>query len=203
MDEEPTLRERKKQQTRELIHRAARELVAERGLEETSVAEICAAAQISNRTFFNYYSSKAAAALGLFDLRISPEQRRRFLAADGPLVDDLCSLVTESFLAAGAARARRGGPGKSGVVELVRRRPELVPELIHGFIESRRQFVRLAAERADARQAGLAGTLVLSAVVYTVQSDPEFDETRFAQRVRQNLADMAVLAVGTLPGDDG
>ncbi|MGY1625055.1 TetR/AcrR family transcriptional regulator [Geodermatophilus sp. SYSU D00965] len=61
---EPGLRERKKVATRRALHRAALELVAERGLDAVSVDDIAARAEVSPRTFFNYFSTKDDAVIG-------------------------------------------------------------------------------------------------------------------------------------------
>jgi AcrR family transcriptional regulator len=52
------LRERKKQQTRELIAETARRLFTERGFEHVSVAEIARVADVSEKTVFNYFPTK-------------------------------------------------------------------------------------------------------------------------------------------------
>jgi AcrR family transcriptional regulator len=58
MSQELGLRERKKQQTRQLIASTARRLFAERGFEAVPVAEIARAAQVSEATVFNYFPTK-------------------------------------------------------------------------------------------------------------------------------------------------
>jgi AcrR family transcriptional regulator len=58
MSEEPGLRERKKQRTRELLANTARRLFAERGFESVTVAQIARAAEVSEATVFNYFPAK-------------------------------------------------------------------------------------------------------------------------------------------------
>src|SRR5256885_1147003 len=52
------LRERKKRQTREAIARAAMELFEAHGFDEVTVAEVARAADVSEKTVFNYFPTK-------------------------------------------------------------------------------------------------------------------------------------------------
>ena len=52
------LRERKRRQTRQALIGAAMRLFGEKGYDETTVAQIAAAAGVSTKTFFNYFASK-------------------------------------------------------------------------------------------------------------------------------------------------
>lgn len=69
------LRERKKRETRAALHRAALDLVEEKGFAAVTTDQIAAAAGVSPRTFFNYYPSKDAAVLGT-----KPEDLERVVA---------------------------------------------------------------------------------------------------------------------------
>ncbi|MGH2916258.1 MAG: TetR family transcriptional regulator [Solirubrobacteraceae bacterium] len=59
-----SLRERKKRATRESLCRAAVALVADRGLGAVTVEDIAARADMSPRTFFNYFPTKEDAVSG-------------------------------------------------------------------------------------------------------------------------------------------
>ncbi|NKQ28047.1 TetR/AcrR family transcriptional regulator [Streptomyces galbus] len=71
-----TLRERKKQRTREALLRAALELFTTRGYERTTVDDIAEAVGVSQRTFFRYFAGKEEAAFAVQDL-----VEERFVAA--------------------------------------------------------------------------------------------------------------------------
>lgn len=65
------LRERKRLRTSEAIHLAAIELVLDRGLESTTIDLISDRADVSTRTFFNYFSSKEDALLGVDEVAVA------------------------------------------------------------------------------------------------------------------------------------
>lgn len=159
-----TLRERKKRQTRIAIHHAALDLVAKNGLSGVTVEAICVEADVATRTFFNYFPSKAAAALGLPTLRIRDDQRARFLADPDPdLVGGLSEIVISAFDGDGAMAL-----GHDLAKGLVPEHPELLPAILQWMSDFRQEIVELASERTSLRQARLTATLVLGAMMEAI-----------------------------------
>ncbi len=183
--EEIGLRERKKQQTRAAIHEAAFRLVDEQGLESTTIDQICQEADVSGRTFFNYYTSKAAAALDLRGTPLDPAVREAFHSASGGLVSAMCEAVASTV---------ELGPSHLKVKALILRHPELMTTVSQMMIEVRGQFVGLAEERASSReQAELAVSLVMAALGRVMHHDngPGVD---LSQQLRETVD--LLIAVG-------
>ncbi|TDC86718.1 TetR family transcriptional regulator [Actinomadura sp. 7K507] len=97
------LRERKKRRTRQALATAALRLFAERGYEETTIAEIAAAADVSPRTFFSYFPSKEDVVFAEIDDRLAEvSERLRRTPGEAPMetirrsvIDVLEAIVSE------------------------------------------------------------------------------------------------------------
>ena len=98
MAEDEGLRARKQRQTRDAIHRAAVALALENGPDAATVADISARANISPRTFFNYYPTKEDAIVGLHEGLPSDAELDEFRAGgkDG-LIHDVVQLLQGVF----------------------------------------------------------------------------------------------------------
>jgi len=90
------LRERKRIATRRAISLAALRLVRERGLEAATIDEISREADVSPRTFFNYFATKEDAVVGETPRMPDGETLDAFLSDLGtPLLDSLAGLLVE------------------------------------------------------------------------------------------------------------
>lgn len=92
------LRERKKQETRKALSQAASRLVLECGLENVLVEDIARAANVSPRTFNNYFSSKLEAICAIpMDRAKQIGATLRARPADEPLWDALTVAVLQHY----------------------------------------------------------------------------------------------------------
>lgn len=148
-----SLRERHKQQTWNAIHLAAADFIAERGLDDVTIREICEEAGVSERTFFNYFASKSAAALGLKGLELGDDPVQAFLTSDGNVVRDACVMVARTVVMPHDRHRAK---------ELVARRPELLPALWEHMNKIREDVAGLVEQRVkDDERAWLITSLVI------------------------------------------
>ncbi|HTT53374.1 MAG TPA: TetR family transcriptional regulator [Streptosporangiaceae bacterium] len=105
-----SLRERKKLATRRSLRRVALDLVAQRGFAHVTVEDIAEAADVSPRTFFNYFPSKEAALFGADpDRAASLRERLVRTAPAAPAVEALRIVITEDAQAVADELRELGG----------------------------------------------------------------------------------------------
>ena len=97
--EQPGLRERKRLATRRAIQHAVLTLSRERGIEHVTVEDISRLANVSPRTFFNYFPSKDAALIGDAPGMASAEDIEIFVESgpDSDVLADLALLLAKSL----------------------------------------------------------------------------------------------------------
>ncbi|GAA4237790.1 TetR family transcriptional regulator [Actinomadura meridiana] len=141
------LRERKKRATREALTLAALRLALERGLENVRVEDIAAEAEVTTRTFNNYFSSKyeAVVARHVDRMRQAAEELRT-----RPVGEPLWEAVTHALLAplAGADRAHESpAPEVLAGIRLIAGEPALQAEALKAGLAADGEFAAVVAER--------------------------------------------------------
>ncbi|QWS34127.1 TetR/AcrR family transcriptional regulator [Curtobacterium aetherium] len=150
-DAEPGLRERKRRATRLAIQQAALRVAIEHGLAAVTVDEVSRRADISPRTFFNYFPSKEQAILGDDPTLPQGDDVEVFVAGGptGDLLSDLGALLVHS------ARELIEERGLIGERQRVLRAN---PELFSRRMASMKEFqseIQAVVERRLRREAGL------------------------------------------------
>jgi AcrR family transcriptional regulator len=166
------LRERRRRQTSAEIRNAAVCLARERGFDRVTIEEICLAAGISPRTFFNYFPNKESAiAYGPSD--IPPELVEDFVAA-GPAP---YSVVLEELITLAAHHLRDVPPAREqaeGMLELAK----TTPAVLAAFLADLERFQNHLTDIVTRRQAmppddeipALISALALTAVRSGIES---------------------------------
>jgi len=145
------LRERKRIATRRAIQLAAVKVAGERGLDGATVDEIARLADVSPRTFFNYFASKEDAVLGETPSFDGEADAEWFVADRGPVLSGLARIFADSSetftLDPELVTLRR---------ELSRKHPEIAARRMAGVHGLENQLVALVERRLRAEHPGLA-----------------------------------------------
>lgn len=143
--DQATWRERKKQATRRSIRKAALRLAQQHGVDRVTVEEISAAAEVSPRTFFNYFPSKEDALVDdttVIAARLSEGLRAR--PAAEPPFRALRAAIEESNLVAASDDVR---PDLLARMGLRKNEPNLVSRQMAQYMHIERSLTGAFAER--------------------------------------------------------
>src|SRR3954470_3817833 len=159
------LRERKKVATRQALHEAAVRLTVEHGLDRLTVEAIADAADVSRRTFSNYFANKEEALLWSDRARIA--RLLEFVAARParePPWDAMSAAAIE--LAAGSS----DDPRWEAQVRLLRGHPALIAQQVTQYAEAERELAQLVSARLpDREDAELEARLLAAALLATLR----------------------------------
>ena len=139
-------RDRKKAETRESLRWAALRLAKEQGYEHLTIEAITEAADVSVRTFFNYFATKEEALLGTDEARVKAVIPGLLEArpADEPIVSALRAVlagIAEQFVENNALWQAR--------MDLLRTSPELWPRMFAHFTQFERVLTEAVALRTS------------------------------------------------------
>lgn len=138
-------RERKKQATHALIKHVAVALALQHGVDKVTVEQISDAADVSPRTFFNYFASKEEALLD--DRHEAIDQWRALLGArprgESPLHALRCAIVDSEYV-------RNAEDRRTETLDrhrLIQQDPSLLPRYLARYSSVERMFTEAMAQR--------------------------------------------------------
>ena len=166
------LRERRRAETTRALIRAARRFTAEHGLAGFTVEDLCAEADVSRRTFFNYFASKDDAVLGVPLERSDAAAIARFVAggSDSPglspdLLTELARLAEERW------RALDIAPDTvQDLFRAVEKEPRLLARLLELGAEGEQFDARLIEQRESLPSGDLRAQVASQVVGALVRS---------------------------------
>lgn len=191
------LRERKKLKARLSIERAALELVLERGYDGTTVEDICERAEVSKKTFFNYFPSKAAVVTGRMDDFPEADQLIAMMEAHAEMcyLDVLVNMISADYT------VREGDESSELRFQAFRKMPQLffrgqrdllnvqkaVAEAVGSYLEEHPDR-RMMDDHSTSYEALVASSAVTALVRTRSMQHVFYDEPASAEDTRRMLA---------------
>jgi AcrR family transcriptional regulator len=155
----PGRRERKKQETRAALAAAALRLAVERGVDHVTVEDISEAADVSVRTFFNYFPHKEHAILGR-----DPAERERAVRRLREAPAEQSPLTTMRLVIDQALSDLEDGDGPmSQRIGLIMQSPTLLSQFVLLGAEDERLITAALAERMGLPVTSVLPTLLVGA----------------------------------------
>jgi AcrR family transcriptional regulator len=164
------LRQRKQRETRTLLSHATIRFCMQRGWENVTIEDIAAAANVSPRTFRNYFSTKAeAVAAGHLErmLRIADALRVR------PAKEDLWTAITSSVAAQFEPPEQKSAPTADTKnwlerIRFVLREPAIRGEVLKASAVAQHELAKAIAERTGSRHGNELYSQITSGVIIAV-----------------------------------
>lgn len=153
----PTLRERKKNRTRQALIEASVELFERQGFEATTLEQICERVEISIRTFFRYFESKQDLAFSI-DLRPSERIRQGLEGLEPHEVLSELRHIYNDF-----CESAEKDPQILRRLRLMAREPVLGPKMLQGDLLTERRIA--AALAGGSPDSSLPAQLIASMIV--------------------------------------
>jgi AcrR family transcriptional regulator len=157
-----SLRDRKRARTRQALIDAATELFERKGYDETTIADVAAAADIGARTFFSYFASKEELLFPESDARVEAtlEAIRSRTPDEGP-----ADVLLRALSAAAASSDDMVGPLAALRTRLIQTVPAVRGRALQLQLDAQRQIGRHLAEAFPdeldgVRAAALTGAFV-------------------------------------------
>lgn len=192
------LRERKKQRTRDALSLATIRLIAERGWQNVRIEDIAAAADVSVRTFRNYFSGKAEAIAARHLDRMRRIARELALRPAGePLWEAVSASVLSQFAPEHDIDGETfRGRGHADGIRLMLSEPVLHGEIIKATARAQDELAEVIAQRTgtDATREVfpklMAAAIVAAisvAIEHAVRADPPLPLGRVLRDVLHQL----------------
>ncbi|MER7333035.1 MULTISPECIES: TetR family transcriptional regulator [unclassified Micromonospora] len=178
------LRERKKQRTRAALITAAIELITTKGYDETTIAEIAAAADIAPRTFFAYFPGKEDVLFADSQARVDEIVAMVATRHPGETVADVLLRAVRSAVTSGAAARDLTSDLATRRVRVVLSTPALQAGALRRIVSAQQQLTAalldaFPGELEEGDAAAAVGALVGSMVTVafaTLPHDPAPEE---------------------------